>query len=160
MDIVQELKYVCICNGCHRVYLYKAADSSSFGTKNLLDQVRKCSGKPDTMQLKLLQCMRQAPQIAANDIAVVKQKEVIYCVDGHRSFRSVKQKGLRNLLQTCVDLGAKYGKIDISDVLAGRKAVSWETAQLAARVKTELQKVDAGTDRRRNRVSLCRFIHG
>ena len=39
-----ELKYLCACNRCYRVYRYKSSDGSSFGTKNLLDHVRQCVG--------------------------------------------------------------------------------------------------------------------
>ena len=39
-----EAKYYCVCNRCRRVYMYKAPDGSSFGTKNLLDHVKSCSG--------------------------------------------------------------------------------------------------------------------
>jgi len=41
---LQELKYFCVCNSCRRVYLYKAADGSSFGTKNLLTTFENAVG--------------------------------------------------------------------------------------------------------------------
>jgi len=49
---------------------------------------------------------------------------VLYCVDGYHSFKSVKNIGLTELMQSCVNIGAKRGKFDISMVMAGRKAVS------------------------------------
>ena len=77
-----------------------------------------------------------------------------YCVDGYHSFRSVEHKGLLNLVQTCVDCGAKYGKFDMADTSYTRKTVSRATASMAAEVKTTLFKrlkpmVEDGT------VSLC-----
>ena len=77
-----------------------------------------------------------------------------YCVDGYHSFRSVEHKGLLNLLQTCVDFGAKYGKFDMADTSYTRKTVLHATASMAAEVKTTLFErlkpmVEDGT------VSLC-----
>jgi len=34
-----DSKYFCVCVSCKRVYAYKAADGSSFGTKNLIDHI-------------------------------------------------------------------------------------------------------------------------
>jgi len=39
-----ELKYFCTCNRCRKVYMYRATNGNSFGTKNLLDHVRLCKG--------------------------------------------------------------------------------------------------------------------
>ena len=41
-------------------------------------------------------------------------------------------------MQNCVDLGAKYGKFDISDVAVGRKTVSRDVSSTAASVVTQL----------------------
>ena len=49
-----EVKYFCACNRCRRVYMYKAPDGSSFGTKNLLDHVKSCSGSKPASQLQIL----------------------------------------------------------------------------------------------------------
>jgi len=32
---------------------------------------------------------------------------------------SVENSGFKNVLQACVDLGAKYGKFDVGEILAG-----------------------------------------
>ena len=42
---------------------------------------------------------------------------------------AVSSPGLRNLLQTCVDLGVKYGQFEVKESLLG-------TAGLAQRIKT------------------------
>ena len=39
------------------------------------------------------------------------------------SFRSVEHTGLLNLAQTCVDIGARCGKVDIHDIWFGRKTI-------------------------------------
>jgi hypothetical protein len=84
----------------------------------------------------------------------MKRKEVMYCIDGYHSYRSVEHPGLIGLMQTCVDFGAKYGKFDVKDAMTMRKAVTKETASLALKTKEKLrseliQPVDDGT------VSLC-----
>ena len=124
-DDLREMKYFCACNSCRRVYAYKSSEGVSFGTKNLLDHVRHCTAdKFPKVQMTLSQCVQQTPKLSKADISLVKQQEVKYCVDGYHSFRSVEHKGLRGLLQTCVDLGAKYGKMNVEEFLTGRKAVS------------------------------------
>jgi len=140
-DSLTEVKYFCVCNGCKRVYAYKASDGSSFGTKNLLDHVKNCKHGTGTSrsQLKLSQCMKQNIDLSKEDIAVLKRKEVEYCIDGYHSFRSVEHKGLLNLLQTCADFGAKYGKFDVKDFAAKRQTVSRETVHLASVVKNNLK---------------------
>jgi hypothetical protein len=49
-----------------------------------------------------------------------QQKQVEYCVAGYHSFKAVENKGLTNLMQMCVDYGAKYGKFDIRWVGLGQ----------------------------------------
>ena len=78
-----EVKYFCACNRCRRVYMYKAPDGSSFGTKNLLDHVKSCSGSKPASQLQISQCVRSKPQMTKRDSALLKQMEVEYCVDGY-----------------------------------------------------------------------------
>jgi len=71
--------------------------------------------------------MHQTPHISKPDAAAMKQKEVQFCVAGYHSFLSVENSGLKNILQTCVDFGAKYRKFYVGEILAGRKAVAQET---------------------------------
>ena len=132
-------KYFCACNGCRRVYMYKAADGGSFGTKNLIDHVRQCKGVERSGQLTLMQTMRQTPRVLKPDVEALKQKEVQFCAAGYHSFLSVENSGFKSVLQTCVDLGAKYGKFDVGEILAGRKAVSRETQNLAAKTKNVIK---------------------
>ena len=73
-------------------------------------------------------------------MSTLKRKQVEYCVDGYNLFRSVEHKGLLNLLQTCVDYGAKYGKFDMAQILYSRDAVSRVTVSMAAEMKARLVK--------------------
>jgi len=79
--------------------------------------------------------MRQTPRVSKPDVEALKQKEVQFCATGYHSFKSVENNGFRSVLQACVYLGAKYGKFDVGEILAGRKAVSRETKNLATKTK-------------------------
>ena len=71
-------------------------------------------------------------------MAVLRRREAEYCVEGYHGFRSVEHQAFENILQTCVDMGAKYGKFNIKDALFGRKAVARETMMMASDVKSRL----------------------
>jgi hypothetical protein len=120
--------------------MYKAPDGSNYGTKNLLDHVRACRDQPKG-QMSLHQCLNQTPQLSKHDLARLKRKQVEYVVNGFHSFRSVENPGLINLLQTCVDFGAKYGKIDIKRSLTKRNSVSRETSVMSSQVKERLKDI-------------------
>jgi len=151
---VTELKYFSSCNVCRRVYSYKAADGSSYGTKNLLDHARSCKGASGK-QMTITQCTRKMESISRADIALMKQKEAEYCVASYHSFRSVENVCLRNMLQTCVDFGAKYGKVDVGEFLSGRKAVSRETENLALKTKNVIRNERLKQQIEDSTVSLC-----
>lgn len=70
------------------------------------------------------------------------------------SDRSVEHSGLQNLLQTCVNFGAKYGKFNIADVLHKRKAVAAETCRMSFVVKTRITEALAES-KADNTISLC-----
>lgn len=73
------------------------------------------------------------------DSSNLKRKSVEYCVEGFHSFRSIEHTGLTNLMQMCVDYGAKYGKFDIKEEMVKRNTISRETETLASQVKSELK---------------------
>jgi len=80
---------------------------------------------------------------------LVKQLEVKYCLDGYHLFRSVEHNGLHGLLQTSVDTGMKYGKINVDEFLTGRKVILCKACQMAKRVKNAViervkQPIDDG----------------
>lgn len=113
-DLIQN---VTCCNKCFKCYQLKDARGRPNGTKNLIDHLGRCSGPVSQGQLQLTQCLKSTPNISKNDMETLKRKQVEYCVDGYNSFRSVEHKGLLNLLQTCVDYGAKYGTFDLAKIL-------------------------------------------
>lgn len=137
--VESEAKYYTACCKCLKVYQYKDSEGRNFGTKNLLDHKQRCLGSPKTnTQLELRQCFRNKPQLSQQDKDHLKRKQTEYCIEGYHSFKSIEHEGLLNLLQTTVDLGAKYGKFDVSDVLVKRKTISREADLLAVTVKAQL----------------------
>ena len=110
--------------------------------KNLIDHMRQCNrDQSPKVQMMLTQCIRQPPKVSKADLALLKQHEVKYCANGYHSFCSVDHDGLRDSLQACVNIGAKYRKTDISESLAGCKAVSREASQMAKTVKDSVMYI-------------------
>jgi len=51
----------------------------------------------------------------------------------------VEHGGLRDLLQTFINLRAKYGKFDINDVIFGCNVVARETLRMSLELKANLE---------------------
>lgn len=132
---LSEAKYFCACNRCLQVYQHKNASGQSFGTKNLIDHRKLCTGSDSQSQLQLRQCFVNKAQLSKADTSSLKRKEVEYCVMGYHSFRSVEEPALLNLMQTCVDFGAKYGKLDIKSAVSGRKVTDMRSRLAAEKVE-------------------------
>lgn len=153
-DVETAVDFFCACSKCYQVYQYKDGSGKHFGTKNLIEHVKRCSGILPKSQITLLQCVPQKVNLSADDYSTIKNRQLHYCVDGYHSFKSVEHEGLRRLMQTCVYLGAKYGKFVISDAVVGRKTVSRASHSAASLVKARLTErlKDAVLD---GTVSLC-----
>lgn len=136
-----ELKYFCACVVCRKVYAYKAPDGSSYGTKNLLDHISQCSAASrPAAQMQLEQCLKHHVNFTQKDCVLIKRQQVEFCVNGYHSFRSVEHPGFVNLLQTCVDMGAKHGRFNVNDLLYKRKTVAAETLKMGNEVKEKLKQ--------------------
>jgi len=134
----KEVKHFCACSKCFKVYQHRDSSGRHFGTRNLLEHTRRCVGGAQKPQLQLQQCVTRKVQLSKTEVSTLKRKAVEYCVEGYHSFRSVEQKGLINLMQTCVDYGAKYGKFEVASEMVKRNTVSREAAVLASEVKGQL----------------------
>jgi len=132
------VNYYCACIKCNKVYQFKDSAGKNFGTKNQQEHFKHCTGVLPNSQLKIQQCLKRKIQLSPAELTTLKQKQIFYCVSGYHSFRSVENNGLISLMQNCVDLGAKYGKFDISDVAVGRKTVSRDVSSTAASFVTKL----------------------
>ena len=160
IDASQDVKALTFaaCNRCPKVYQLKDSSGNRLRTKNLLEHVKRCTGGSTQTQLKLQQCLTHSTQLTKADMSHLKRKEVEYCVEGYNSFKSVQHDGFVNIMQTCVDFGAKYGKFDVKKAAFGRKAISREVTTLASDVKKSLvaQLKPAAED---GSVSLCIDMH-
>jgi hypothetical protein len=59
---------------------------------------------------------------------------------GMHSFKSAEHAGLLNLAQTCVDVGARWGKINIPDIWFGRKSIRDECYSKFISYENEIMK--------------------
>lgn len=55
------------------------------------------------------------------------------------SFRSVKHTGLLDLAQTCVEIEARYGQIDIRDAWFGRNTIQSECLKKFKQYRTSIE---------------------
>ncbi len=133
-DSVSEIKNYCVCNKCKKVYAYKAADGTYFGTQNLRNH--KCGSLSG--QLLLMQCVKQKVHLTKQDSTLLKTKEVMYCVQGYNSFKSVEHASFIDLLQMCADIGTRYGKVDITDLLFKRQTISQECKKVAHKMREQI----------------------
>ncbi|CAF4178595.1 unnamed protein product [Rotaria sordida] len=53
----------------------------------------------------------------------IKEAECKYVVAGMHSFRSVEHDGLLQLAQTCVDIGATFGRVNVENIWYGRQSI-------------------------------------
>lgn len=130
------VNYFCACVVCNKVYQYKGASGKNFGTKNQIEHLKKCKGGLLKSQMTFQLCMPMKTDLSITDRATLKRKLIMYCVSDYHSFRCVENDGLVGLMQTCVDLGAKSGKFDISEAVVGRKTISREIASAADAIRT------------------------
>ena len=138
-----HVKYFCACLRCKKVYQYKDTNGKHFGTQNQIQHLKKCTGLVQNSQMTLFQCMPKKPNLTASDSALLKHKQMLYCVSGYNSFKSVEHDGLMDLMQTCVDFGSKYGKFSIREAAVGRltvrKGVSGAAETIRARITERLK---------------------
>lgn len=55
------------------------------------------------------------------------------------SFKSVEHAGLLNLAQTCIDIGARCGKVDVQEIWFGRKSIQDECYNKFISYKNEIK---------------------
>lgn len=112
----------------------------------LCNEVRTYNSKDGTTNLKLHSCNTKITAYAAAQVELTKHEkqdlldyQVYHVSSGLLSFKQAENEGLVALLNKAVQLGAKYGKFDISQSLSNRKAVSDRTVSLAAKTKCDYE---------------------
>ena len=89
-------------------------------------------GSPDSKKRRIL--------LTTEEIKRVKSSEVSFVVQGRHSMRSVHNPGLHQLLQNMVDIAARRGWFEVTDVLASRKAVAAHLAYAVAHCKNVVKE--------------------
>ncbi|CAF3895256.1 unnamed protein product [Rotaria sp. Silwood1] len=95
---------------------------------------------PENSQALVSQFLVSKKKIAPIYLQKLKEAEVKFVVGGMHSFKSVEHAGLLNLAQTCVDIGARCGKIDIHDIWFGRKSIRDQCCNKFISYKNEMIK--------------------
>jgi len=61
----------CACHKCFKMYQYKDSCGRPFGTRNLLEHVKRCVGDAKHSQLRLQQCISRKVQLSKPDKATL-----------------------------------------------------------------------------------------
>ncbi|KAI6661971.1 Hobo element transposase HFL1 [Oopsacas minuta] len=121
----------CCCNRCYCCIQYKAVKDDSvklFGTKNMIDHMRTCVSLSNSLQPTLKSYLKPAHHKFPNvECKAIKDAEVKMVVQGGTSFHFVENVGLREFAQLMVQMGSKYGNIDVADLLYSRQTIQRST---------------------------------
>lgn len=116
------------CVDCSSCMLFKTRSDDGkvklFGTKNMRDHLKSCATTTGR-QMLLDRFVRKVPgtKISAGDRAAVKSCEVRFVVQSGMSFAAVENPGVKSFVQVMINIGSKYGNLDVEEVLYGRQTV-------------------------------------
>ena len=71
----------------------------------------------------------------------LKDAELKFITVGSHSFNVFENDGVLNLVQTAIDIGAKMGRVNVRDVVYGRKTIRTETMAKFKHFSTTIQQV-------------------
>lgn len=141
-DCGNKLYGVACCSRCHSCIIFKKKEGGKvvdFGTKNMMDHASNC-GSSDALAKKQTSLTpfvhRQRKTLIPHSEQVkVRENEALFIGGCHLAFNVVDSGHFRRLCQNLIDLGAKYGHVDVGDVLVGRKSVRDDIVKMAQQVK-------------------------
>ena len=130
----KKLNFVA-CKKCLKCFKY---DSHKTGTSHLKRHVEHCisstsqsSGRQLKLPFKNCGVARQAKSDALNAAVSVVVKDL-------RPFSVFDGEGMKEFAQTCIDIGAKYGKLTVEEVLPSRNTIAKKVKSTALDQKTNL----------------------
>lgn len=106
------------CIGCEAIYNIDIKNSG----RCLKNHVDECFGKDDTRANKIDEHFGQVfhpskrRKISKEDKLTVKEAAIKYIVCDMRPILSIKGNGLKSLIATMTNIGAKYGAMSESDI--------------------------------------------
>ena len=99
----------------------------NFGLSTLARHVENCRNKKSSSttssQPSIVQFSYNKRGIPDSAKTKLKIAEAKFVVSGSHSFLAVENHGLKELAATCINIGAEYGKVPISNIWYGRKTV-------------------------------------
>ena len=123
-----------VCRTCSLVMKYNSAKT---GTKKLLDHHRDCFPQQKLTEYTL----PRTCTIHKEDLEKIKSFQALFSIGNLASFKLHESKATHDFVQACINIGAKYGRIDSRSVLASRKAVKDQCIQLQNKLHNKLIQI-------------------
>ena len=115
----KKLNFVA-CRKCLKCFKYESHKTGTFHLSRHVERCTSASSQTSGRQLKLpfknLGVARQAKADALNAVVKVVVKDL-------RPFTVFEGEGMKEFAQTLIDIGAKYGKVTVKEVLPSRNTI-------------------------------------
>ena len=94
----------------------------------MIDHLKTCVSSSNSFQQSVTSFVKPAHHKFSNaECKAIKDAEVKMVVQGGTSFHFVENNGFRDFAKLMVQMGSKYGNIDINDLLYSRKTIRRST---------------------------------
>ena len=114
---------VAICKNCLKGLIFRNSSGRSTGTSNMSNHC--CLSAPETKIPKLDSfILKNRKDIAPEDQEMIKEAQTRFVVSTFNSFQILEHPSFINLLKFVSNLGNKYGKLNIDEILYGRHSIS------------------------------------
>lgn len=118
------------CQKCYNFFSYNSAKS---GTSHL--RRHHCNKKPSSKVTEFFK--PQTPSVDKNEKQIVLQAAIKMCSKDLRPFDILSGEGFIHFAQTLINIGAKRGVINVSDILPHPTTVSRNTVETAEKLRRE-----------------------
>jgi predicted Zn-ribbon and HTH transcriptional regulator len=128
----RKLLNAAVCTNCGWVFSFVDSVGGT-GTTSLSRHIGKCEQRPkptnpfDDKQEAPAEAKVQFTEAAAG-----------YCASGFHAPESMKGSGTQDLIQACIDIGVKYGRVDASSLMRDPKTISKYISEQANKFTKEL----------------------
>jgi hypothetical protein len=132
------------CKKCGALFKTHDANNKCLGLTSLKAHIVKCIKSATTAS-----CVTPVTNFLYNKKPLrdglankLKRAECSYVFSTCSAFRAVEEKGLLNLAQTMVDIGAAHGSVDVKDIWYGRKSVKTHVVEsMLPELKEKLRSI-------------------
>lgn len=127
------------CRSCAKVIKHNIHES---GTTHLSRHTSTHStdnkNAPPTTQTKVTSFLAPKRKLNEQDQTALVSAASMYCARDIRPYSAVEGPGLRQLIQTAISIGSKYGNLPAEDILPSRTTVASYCHQAAQEGRTKL----------------------